>query len=171
VIEKSDNGSHKRKRFFILGCERGGEYKEPKRKLKKDDTATRKCKCPFRLRGYFLASQVWSLSVVCGDHNHEMTKNLEGHMLAGRLKPEEKERVHELTRNLVPPKNILSTLKERNQENKTSMKQIYNARQRYKHDVRGEMSELQQLLKCLEDHRYFHKFRTVGESSTIQDIF
>jgi hypothetical protein len=58
VIEKSDNGSHKRKRFFILGCERGGEYKEPKRKLKKDDTATRKCKCPFRLRGYFLASQV-----------------------------------------------------------------------------------------------------------------
>jgi hypothetical protein len=81
-----------------------------------------------------------------------MTKNLEGHMLAGRLKPEEKECVHELTRNLVPPKNILSTLKERNQENKTSMKQIYNARQRYKHDVRGEMSELQQLLKCLEDH-------------------
>jgi hypothetical protein len=43
VIEKSDNGSNKRKAYFILGCERGGEYKESKRKGKRDDTATRKC--------------------------------------------------------------------------------------------------------------------------------
>ena len=40
VIEKSDNGNHNRKPYFILGCERGGVYKEPKRKLKRDDTAT-----------------------------------------------------------------------------------------------------------------------------------
>jgi alpha-glucosidase len=51
------------------------------------------------------------------------------------------------------------------------MKQIYNIRQKYKNDLRGEYSELQQLLKCLEEHRYFHKIRTVGESSTVQDIF
>jgi hypothetical protein len=116
VIEKSDNGSNRRKAFFILGCERGGEYKEPKRKGNRDDTATRKCQCPFRLRGYFLATHEWRLSVVCGEHNHEMAKNLEGHILAGRLKPEEKEHVQELTRNLVQPKNILNNLKERNKE-------------------------------------------------------
>jgi hypothetical protein len=45
------------------------------------------------------------------------------------------------------------------------MKQIYNERQRYKRNLKGEMTELQQLLKCLED------FRTDGESSTLQDIF
>jgi hypothetical protein len=171
VIEKSDNGSNRRKAFFILGCERGGEYKEPKRKGNRDDTATRKCQCPFRLRGYFLATHEWRLSVVCGEHNHEMAKNLEGHILAGRLKPEEKEHVQELTRNLVQPKNILHNLKERNKESKTNMKQIYNIRQKYKNDLRGEYFELQQLLKCLEEHRYFHKIRTVGESSTVQDIF
>ncbi|KAK2410665.1 hypothetical protein QL285_046018 [Trifolium repens] len=27
VIEKSDNGNHNRKSYFILGCERGGVYK------------------------------------------------------------------------------------------------------------------------------------------------
>ena len=36
VIEKSDNGNHNRKPYFILGCERGGVYKEPKRKLKRE---------------------------------------------------------------------------------------------------------------------------------------
>ncbi|GAU20665.1 hypothetical protein TSUD_230790 [Trifolium subterraneum] len=171
VIGKSDNGSYRRKKFFVLGCSRGDAYKETKRKLKKEDTATRKFNCPFRLRGYFLASQEWNLSVVCGEHNHELAKNLEGHTLAGRLKPEEKECVHELTRNLVPPKNILSTLKGRNPESKTNVKQIYNARQRFKKDVRGDLSELQQLMKCCESHKYFYKCRTVDDSTTVQDIF
>jgi hypothetical protein len=171
VIGKSDNGGNRRKPYFLLSCSRGGVYKENKRKLKKEDTATKTLKCPFRLRGYFLASEEWKLSVVCGEHNHEMTKTLEGHTLAGRLKPEEKECVQELTRNLVPPKNILTTLKGRNPESKTNMKQVYNARERFKKSLRGEMSEMQQLLKCCETHKYFYKCRTVGESKTIQDFF
>jgi hypothetical protein len=78
VIEKSDKGNgDKRKPFFILGCERGGVYKELKRKLKREDTATRKCECRFRLRGYFLVNKQWKLSVVNGEHNHKMAKNLE----------------------------------------------------------------------------------------------
>ncbi|GAU11480.1 hypothetical protein TSUD_344700 [Trifolium subterraneum] len=171
VIAKSDNGAFNRKKYFILGCERGGVYKERKRKSKKEDTATRKTLCPFRLRGYYLASEQWSLSVVCGEHNHEMSKTLEGHLLVGRLKPEEKECVRELTKNLVAPKNIMTMLKGRNPDSKTNMKQIYNARQRFKIDVRGELSELQHLLKCCETHKYFHKCRTIGDSTTIQDIF
>jgi hypothetical protein len=51
---------------------------------------------------------------VNGEHNHEMAKNLEGHILVGRLKPKEKECVHQLTRNLVAPKNILNMLNEKN---------------------------------------------------------
>ncbi|CAJ2665946.1 unnamed protein product [Trifolium pratense] len=171
VIAKSDNGSYRRKRYFVLGCERGGEYKERKRKLKNEDTATRKCNCRFRLRGYFLSTQVWSLNVVNGEHNHELSNNHEGHILAGRLQPEEKEVVCELTRNLVAPKNILSTLKGRNPETKISMKAVYNARQRLKKELRGEMTEMQQLMKCCESNKYFHKCRTVGDSTTIQDIF
>jgi hypothetical protein len=58
-----------------------------------------------------------------------------------------------------------------NVESKTAIKQIYNACQRYKHDIKGEKFEIQELLKYLEDHKYFHKVRTIGKSSTIQDIF
>ncbi|GAU27086.1 hypothetical protein TSUD_103950 [Trifolium subterraneum] len=100
-----------------------------------------------------------------------MSKTIEGHLLVGRLKPEEKECVRELTRNLVAPKNIMTMLKGRNPDSKTNMKQIYNARQRFKTDVRGELSELQHLLKCCETNKYFHKCRTIGDSTTIQDIF
>ncbi|GAU48047.1 hypothetical protein TSUD_272250 [Trifolium subterraneum] len=124
VIAKSDNGAFNRKKYFILGCEIGGVYKEMKRKSKKEDTATRKTLCPFRLRG---------------------------HLLVGRLKPEENECVRELTKNLVAPKNIMTMLKGRNPDSKTNMKQ--------------------HLLKCCETHKYFHKCRTIGDSTTIQDIF
>ncbi|MCI78281.1 hypothetical protein A2U01_0099551, partial [Trifolium medium] len=48
--------------------------------------------------------------------------------MVGRLKPKEKELLDEMARNLVAPRNIISTLKDRDPENKTSAKQIYNAR-------------------------------------------
>src|SRR6266487_1444742 len=50
VIGKSDNGGNRRKPYFLLSCSRGGVYKEKKRILKKQDTATKKLICPFRLR-------------------------------------------------------------------------------------------------------------------------
>jgi hypothetical protein len=87
-----------------------------------------------------LASQEWSLSVVCGEHNHQLDKKLKGRILAGRLKPEKKEFVNEMTRNLVPTKNILSTLKDRSKESKTAIKQVYNPRQRYEQSIRGTRS-------------------------------
>jgi hypothetical protein len=37
---------------IVLGCERGGEYKEMKTKLKKEDTTTRKCQCPFSVHNF-----------------------------------------------------------------------------------------------------------------------
>ncbi|GAU10431.1 hypothetical protein TSUD_419180, partial [Trifolium subterraneum] len=160
VIGKSDNGGNRRKPYFLLSCSRGGVYKENKRKLKKQDTATKTLKCPFRLRGYFLASQEWKLSVVCGEHNHEMAKTLEGHTLAGCLKLEEKECVQKLTRNLLPPKNILTTLKGRNPESKTNMKQVYNARERTVGD--GESKTIQDFFWAHpESVKLFNTFPTV----------
>ncbi|PNX75693.1 protein FAR1-related sequence 5-like, partial [Trifolium pratense] len=63
------------------------------------------------------------------------------------------------------------TLKERNIENVTPIKQVYNARHRFKLATRTSRIEMQQLQKRLEDNKYVNKFRTVGESTTIQDIF
>jgi hypothetical protein len=43
----------------------------------------RKCGCPFRLHGYFHASEEWHLTVVSGLHNHVLDKNLEGCLVVG----------------------------------------------------------------------------------------
>jgi hypothetical protein len=59
---------------------------------------------------------------VCGEHKHKLgEKEIENHILVGRLKPKEKEFVHEMSSNLVPLRNILSTLKDQSKESKTAI--------------------------------------------------
>ncbi|GAU47401.1 hypothetical protein TSUD_372900 [Trifolium subterraneum] len=60
----------------------------------------------------------------------ELDAEVEGHLVAGRLKPEEKVLLDEMTKNLVAPRNIMSTLKDRDPENKMLAKQVYNAQYR-----------------------------------------
>ncbi|GAU33347.1 hypothetical protein TSUD_166120 [Trifolium subterraneum] len=173
IVRRSDNGGDKsRKPFFVLECERSGKYVPPKKKLKVDSTGTRKCGCPFRLCGYYAKeTKLWHMTVVNDIHNHELDTELEGHLVAGRLKPEEKLLVNEMTKNLVSPRNIISTLKDRDPENTMSSKQCYNARYKYKAKMRASMSEMQHMFKHLSDNKYFFKYRSlvdegVGFTST-----
>jgi hypothetical protein len=94
-------------------------------------------------------------------------------MVVGRLKRKEKETMDELTRNLVAPKNILATLKERDPENKTNQKQVYNARHRLKLAMMASMTEMQFLFKKLAENNYFFKTRSVDVdgSPVVQDVF
>ncbi|GAU47202.1 hypothetical protein TSUD_89110 [Trifolium subterraneum] len=81
--------------------------------------------------------------------------------------------VNEMTKNLVPPRNIISTLKERDPENTMSSKQCYNARYRYKAKMRASMSEMQHMFKHLSDSKYFFKYRSIVDEGGeyLQDIF
>jgi hypothetical protein len=153
VIVNSDYGDGKRKQKLVLGCERGGVYKRTSKKLKFAETGTRKCRCLFKLRGYFLASKEWKLTVVNGTHNHEFDRELDAHLVRGRLKPEEMKVVAELTINLIPPRNIMTTLKERDPDNTKNKKQLYNARHRLRAKERGLRNEMQHLLHCLEQKK------------------
>ncbi|CAJ2674937.1 uncharacterized protein LOC123915407 [Trifolium pratense] len=129
VTVRSDQGLVSGKPSFVLGCERGGAYRPSNYKAKKkvsiEERGSRKIGCPFRLRGYLPKSKEWNLTIVSGIHNHVLDKALEGHLVAGRLKPEEKEMVVEMTGNQIPPRNIMSTLKKRNPDSATSIKQFW----------------------------------------------
>jgi hypothetical protein len=172
VVVRSDNGGGGRKQFIVLGCERGGKYTPTGKKPKKEETGTRKCECPFRLRGRLHATtNDWHVTVTNGMHNHALDKALVGHLVAGRLKPEEKQLLSELTRNLVSPKNIIATMKERDPNNVSDIKKVYNARYRFKQRSRASRTEMQQLYKCLDENNYFFKARTDGESDYVQDVF
>ncbi|XP_068475173.1 uncharacterized protein [Phaseolus vulgaris] len=96
---------------------------------------------------------------------------LVGHPYADKLKANEHSMLVDMTKNMVKPSSILRTLKENNEDNMTTIKQVYNARYSYKRSVRGPRTELQQLMMLLDRDNYLH-WSTCHESSNIvSDIF
>ncbi|KEH18712.1 otubain, putative [Medicago truncatula] len=105
-----------------------------------------------------------------GFHNHEFEAKLGGHLLAVRLKEEEKRRVVDMRKSLALPRDILTDLKEKNKESVTNIKQVYNAWTRWRKSLRGDKMEMQYLIKKLEDHKYVYFKRTNDEETTLEDI-
>ena len=96
----------------------------------------------------------WSVKVVCGFHNHQATKQLEGHSYAGRLSDGEKNILSDLTKNLVKPKNILLSIKNHDEYNVSTMKTIYNAHHKHRLLTTAGRSQMQQLMKLLNECKY-----------------
>ena len=63
---------------------------------------------------------------------------------------EEKHRVIDRTMSLAAPRNILTDLKEKSV---TTIKQVYNARTRWRKRQRGDKMEMQYLISKLEEHK------------------
>ncbi|KAH1256653.1 hypothetical protein GmHk_03G006765 [Glycine max] len=86
VIMRSDTetGSRGRSSFVLIGCERSGTYKCRNKEFVRKDTGSRKCGCPFRLRGKPVrGGEGWMVKLICGIHNHELAKSLVGHPYTG----------------------------------------------------------------------------------------
>lgn len=129
--------------MVILGCERGWKYRPQKKELARKVTGTKKWECPFKLRGKSLKNgDEWTLNVVCGSHNHELADTLVGDAYVGCLSVQERSLVEDMTKSLVKPRNILIKLKEYNKDNRTTIKQVYNARQKIRITRRGPRTEM-----------------------------
>ncbi|KAH1249182.1 Protein FAR1-RELATED SEQUENCE 5 [Glycine max] len=173
VIMRSDTDTDSRGRssFVLIGCERSGTYKCRNKEFVRKDTGSRKCGCPFRLRGKLVhGGEGCMVKLICGIHNHELAKFLVGHPYAGRLTKEEKKIIADMTKSMVKPKNILLTLKEHNANSCTMIKQIYNARSAYRSSIRGADTEMQHMMKLLERDQCIHWHRLKDEV-VVRDLF
>jgi len=86
VIIRFDTNTSSRGRtsFVLIGCERSDEYRCRKKEFVRRDTGTRKCGCPFKLRGKLVdGGQGWMMKLMYGIHNHELVKSLVGHPYVG----------------------------------------------------------------------------------------
>ena len=167
----TNTGIRGRPSFVLIDCERNGQYKFRKKDFVRRDTGSRKCGCPFKLRGKLVVGgQGRMVKLMCGSHNHEMTKSLVGHPYVGRLTKDEKIIIVDMTKSMVKPRNILLTLKEHNANSYTTIKQIYNARSAYRSSIRGSDTEMQHLMKLLERDQYIHWHRLKDED-VVRDIF
>ena len=117
-----DTGIRGRSSFVLIGCERSDHYKCRKKEFVKRDTGSRKCGCPFKLRGKPVhGGEGWMVKLIGGIHNHELAKSLVGHPYVGRLNNNEKKIIAGMTKSMVKPKNILLTLKEHNANSCTTI--------------------------------------------------
>jgi len=64
--------------------------------------------------------------------------------------------VKDMTKTLVMPRNILLTMKERNEKNVMTIKQVYNAMSVHRRSQRGHRTEMQQFMLLLERNMYVH---------------
>ncbi|KAL5161585.1 Protein FAR1-RELATED SEQUENCE 5 [Glycine soja] len=173
IIMRSDTntGTRGRSSFVLIGCERSGQYKCRNKEFFRRDTGSRKCSCPFRLRGKPVhGGESWMVKLICGIHNHELAKSLVGHPYAGQLTNDEKKIIVDMTKSMVKPKNNILTLKEHNANNCTTIKQIYNARSAYCSSIRGADTEMQHLMKLLERDQYIYWHRLKDEV-VVRDLF
>ncbi|KAI3882556.1 hypothetical protein MKW92_018314 [Papaver armeniacum] len=138
-----------------LGCERGGVYKSHKSKNHTPKTGVK------RKRSIGTKSVVvhFSERVRCGRHNHEVESTAIEDPLIRRLKEEEELLLAQLTTCGVRPKQVLKALKERNKENHSTIRTIYNARAKLRvHEMDGK-SVMQQIIKLSTQFHYleWHK--------------
>ena len=170
VILRSDNGQSSKKTFVMLGCEKSGKYK-PYKTTGLKATGTRKCQCTFRLKGRLVKGVGgWVLKVMCGMHNHGLVENFEGHPYVGRLSSEELSNLSDMTLNMIKPRNALLSLQHNNPNSHTTIRQIYNARQKIRSSLRQGRTELQHLMNLMHRDRYVHWHRKGSNSDVITDI-
>ncbi|XP_060969793.1 protein FAR1-RELATED SEQUENCE 6-like [Cannabis sativa] len=177
VIKRSDSGESRKARIKFA-CERSGSYRQQmktiegkKRKIDRR-TSTKKCGCPFLLSAQKLATaDDWTLTVVCGFHNHSIAKHLEGHSFAGRLTLEETKILVDMSKCNIMPREILAVIKEKNKCNVSTIRTIYNARQKHRIREKAGRSQMQQLMRKLSEHNYIEWHRYEKDTNTVRDIF
>ncbi|XP_028111572.1 uncharacterized protein LOC114309895 [Camellia sinensis] len=161
---------------MYLACERSGQYRATK-KLKHDGnntsriTGTKKCGCPFDMRAHrFITHDEWTLTVVCGLHNHPPAEHLEGHSYAGRLSKDEKALLMDMSKSVVRPKEILVTSKQRDALNVSTLKTIYNVRHGNRVVQRAGRSQMQHLLGELAKYNYIERHQSEESTMTYERV-
>ena len=93
------------------------------KKPKHASTGSRKHGCLFMVSGYLSRqTKEWGLNILNGVHNHAMKSALEGHILAGRLKEDDKKIVRDLTKSKMLPRSNLINLKNKRPHCMTNIK-------------------------------------------------
>lgn len=125
----------KRDRVVVLGCDRGGVYRN-RRKAEEEPSAERKRRkrtgsrltnCPFEAVGK-KDDGLWVLTIKNGTHNHEPLKDITEHPSARRFSESEVLLIKEMTEAGLKPRQILKRLRQSNPELLSSPKHVYNVK-------------------------------------------
>ena len=159
----------------ILMCDRGGVYKSRDTGITKTSTrnsVTKKINCPFELVAkHFKLYDVWTLRVIRDEHNHAPAMHMEGHPYAMRLTDNENRLVVDLSMKNVKPRDILSTLKEQDVNNASSLRTVYNARVRNQKTIQAGNTPMQLVFSLLQVNGYDFEYRTNSSTNELEELY
>lgn len=125
----------KRDRVVILGCDRGGVYRNRRKAVeeslaeqaRKRKTGSRLTNCPFEVVGK-KDDGLWILTIKNGTHNHEPLKDILEHPSARRFTEREVLLIKEMTEAGLRPRQILKRLRQSNPDLLSTPKHVYNVK-------------------------------------------
>lgn len=105
-----------------LKCDLGGQYKA--KKQSSTNSSSRLIGCTYVIVCSRKKS-VWGVRKVKGSHNHDLSLDVSGHVVARRPNKAEKEKIRKLRESGLPPKEIVSQLKKEFNNNLITTKEVY----------------------------------------------
>ncbi|GKB09496.1 hypothetical protein Tco_0837808 [Tanacetum coccineum] len=96
---------------------------------------------------------------------------MEGHPYTKRLSKDEYRLVENLTKKSVPPRDILSILKAQNENNVSTIKDIYNAQYKIHKALQVGKSTMQVLISLLHSNGYVHDFSTNDVTNELEKLY
>ncbi|KAI5670496.1 hypothetical protein M9H77_10860 [Catharanthus roseus] len=158
-------------------CESGGSIRKYKKPLVDDEEeeipkkkygpyGTKKCGCPFKLKGEQMAtSENWQLFVHNGRHNHSIVVYSHGHAQAARLTEEQLQQTEKFRKSHIPPDNILRFFREQDVGCAVSSQKIYNFVAKIKRDRMQGRNMVEEVLRLSAERGYTVFYRN-GEEAT-----
>ncbi|XP_058185926.1 PKS-NRPS hybrid synthetase cheA-like [Rhododendron vialii] len=111
----------------------------------------------FSMQGKRHADGFWVLEVKNSSHNHEPSSDMSGHPSCRRLSKEEIMSIEKMTRSGVPPRQILSSLRQGNPKLQAISRTIYNMKVKLKNDNLAGRTMIQALFEelCQGDFTFY----------------
>ncbi|XP_078176323.1 protein FAR1-RELATED SEQUENCE 5-like [Carex rostrata] len=157
--------SSRKDKYVVLECDRGGCYRDPcnvSTEQRKRTTTSRLTNCPFNIKGKRQDNELWTIEIKSYEHNHEASVDVTGHSICRRLSQEEIKGVDHMSKSGIPPRQILSSLRQNNPNLTAISKIIYNAKAKIRKDNLAGRSVMQALLEELAQGGFMHDMLSEG---------
>ena len=139
-------------KYVTLQCQRSGSYRDVRNigDKRKRSTTSRLIECPFQIGGKKGSDGSWVFKVVNMEHNHEPSTDMSGHPSFRRLEPDDVQSVKSMTVSGIPPRQILTSLRQKTPNLPANSRTIYNLKAKIRRDDLGDRSMVMALLEELE---------------------
>ncbi|KAM0987652.1 hypothetical protein EV2_012136 [Malus domestica] len=160
--------------YVAIGCDRGGYYRASKTSLdeRKKNSGSRLINCPFEIKGRKKkCEEFWKLEIKSLLHNHELSNDMCGHPSCRQFSQEEILRIKEMSKAGIPPRQILSLLRQGNPHLQVVSRNIYNLRAKIVKESLAGRPVIQALLEELGEGGFTYNIEYDHEGHLTHLIF